>query len=373
VLIDLLCATGALLLPLLAATVAARRRRAPELCPPGNGVSAAVLVPARDEEDNLGPCVEGLLAQTAAPPVIVIDDGSRDRTREVALAAGRGSPRLTVIDAGPLPLGWGGKVHALARGWAELEARGLATGWVLCTDADTRHAPATLARAAATAERHGLDAISLAALQDAHGPGENLLGPPVFALLDAVLGSWEDAGRGSGPAVANGQYLLVRCRALRALGGFEAIRGQALDDVALVEVLRREGFRTGFFRAPQGVTTRMYRGLGATFRGWRRNLGLIFGRAPGLALGALPVLLGPPGLAVAALVTGRWVAAALLWLGGVAASAQLRASAGNRGRWGLSYPLDALGLAVVLVAGLRDFRRGFAAPWKGRRVEIPRA
>jgi glycosyltransferase involved in cell wall biosynthesis len=313
----------------------------------------------RDERLNVEGCVATLLAQTAAPRVRVIDDGSTDGTPALVAAMAAAEPRLELLSAGPLPPGWPGKVHALWVG-----ARGVETPWILSTDADTRHAPDLLARAHAAAAERRLDAVSLAGLQEARGLGESLLVPAVFALLDTLLGDWEAAADG-GTAVANGQFILLRREAWEASGGFASVKEAPIDDVALAAGLRAHGFRTGFLRAPE-LRVRMYRGFGEAARGWRRNLGALFSHLPGTAAGVLAALLLPPLALAAAAVAGRWVEATLLWTAGAAASTLLRSGSGHRPAWGLLYPLDALALAAVLLLGIADRKWRRAVSWKGR-------
>lgn len=334
-----------------------QRRNAPPLpsAVPAPPDTMTVLLPVRDERANVLDCLETLLGQAR---VRVIDDGSTDGTRK--LLTQRTDPGLEVIDAGPLPSGWRGKVHALHVGW-----QGVDTPWVLLTDADTRHGPHLLSRALTAARNGGLDAVSLAGSQEARGFGERLLIPAVFALLDALLADWQAAGAGAGPAVANGQFILLRRAAWDAAGGFETVRGETIDDVAIVTRLRRSGFRTAFFREPE-LRVRMYRGFAEAWRGWRRNLGGIFGPAPRTLAGILTVLL-VPALALAGFAAaGRWVEAALLWSAGAAASVVLRSGSA----YGLLYPLDAILLAVLLSLGAADRRRGRLASWKGREIRF---
>jgi cellulose synthase/poly-beta-1,6-N-acetylglucosamine synthase-like glycosyltransferase len=341
-----------------------RRRQAPALPPPRLPVpETTVLLPIRDELHNVADCVETLLAQTAAPLVRVIDDGSTDGSGELAAARAAVEPRLTLLAAGPLPPGWRGKVHALWVG-----SQGVDTPWLLATDADTRHAPDLLARAHAAADR-GLDAVSLAGIQEIRGVGENLLVPLVFALLDALVVSWRQAAAGTGSPVANGQFILLWREAWEACGGFAAVRGEAIDDVAIVTRLRDGGFRSGFLRAA-GLKVRMYRGWREAFRGWRRNLGGLLGASPRTVAAALAVLVVPAAALGAAVVAGLAVEAALLWATGAAASMLLRTGGGHRPAWGLLYPLDALALAAVLALGTLDRRQGRLASWKGREMPV---
>jgi len=353
----------------LALRTEAQRRSAPPLpssAPPTVRPAVTVLLPVRDEEHNVLPCLDGLLAQTAAPLVRVIDDGSTDATAALAADRAAAEPRLTLVQAGPLAPGWPGKVHALWVGSSHPSP--VATPWLLLTDADTRHAPELLARALAAAADHHLDGVSVAGWQQAHGLGENLLVPPVFALLDALLGDWRAAADGGGPPVANGQFLLLRREPWEAAGGFAAIRTAPIDDVAIARRLRDAGGRTGFFRAPDLLRVRMYRGWTEAYRGWRRNLGALFSAAPATALAAFAVLLLPPLALLTGLFSGRWVDAALLWSAGATASAILRAGSGHRSAWGLLYPCDVLALAAVLAFGIRDRRLARPVSWKGRNL-----
>ncbi len=347
-----------------AVSVALRRRSAPPLPTPlADPPPTLILVPMRDEEPNVDGCLASLLAQTAPARIRVIDDGSTDRTAErVATIAAR-EPRLTLIAAGPLPDGWRGKVNALARG-----LEGASEEWILMTDADTRHEPDLLSRAHAAARERQLDAVSLAGWQEAQG-SEAWLTPVVFALLDAMLGDWRAAAVGAGPAVANGQYILVRSPALAAAGGLATVRNEPLDDVALARALRGSGARTGFWRAP-GLKVRMYRGFVATFRGWRRNLALIFGADAPATAGALGWLLLPPLGALALAGGGAPAGALVIWAAGVASSLILRASSRHPLWPALLYPVEALAASALLVSAIADWRRGDLAPWKGRAIKL---
>jgi len=115
---------------------------------------------------------------------------------------------------------------------------------------------------------------------------------------------------------------------------------------------------------------RMYRGWAEAFRGWRRNLGGIFGADPKSTAALLAVLLLPPGALLAALLGGFRREAAVLWTAGAASSLLLRSGSGHAPAYGLLYPVDALALAGVLGLGVLDRRRGRLASWKGREIRV---
>ena len=351
----------------LALRITGDRRRAPALPlavaePP----ATTILLPVRNEEENLAACAATLLGQQGKAALRIVDDGSTDRTPAILADLAAREPRLEALAARPLAAGWSGKVNALATGFA-----GVTTPWILLTDADTRHRPELLARAHAAAAEYRLDAISLSGRQATAGLGESLLTPAAYALLDRMLGDWRPYARGEGPTpIANGQYFLVKTEVLRTIGGFAAIAGNALDDVALANKLHAGGFKVGFRRAADALTVRMYKGAQATFRGWRRNFALFVAARPAAALAAIALPLATLAMLVAAIARRDVPALAACWVGGATASAATRKSSGNNPLTGAFFPLDVLLLAATLALALVDRARGRATPWRGRDIRI---
>ncbi|HSY72282.1 MAG TPA: glycosyltransferase family 2 protein, partial [Alloacidobacterium sp.] len=121
-------------------------------------MNLTVIVPARNEEDCLGACLESLVSQSDEGwilgrdwELLIVDDGSTDRTREIA----QSFDGVIVISPAALPKGWTGKANAA---WtAAQQARG---EWLLFTDADTVHEPGDLRRALHEAEKHGAAMLS---------------------------------------------------------------------------------------------------------------------------------------------------------------------------------------------------------------------
>jgi hypothetical protein len=114
----------------------------------------------------------------------------------------------------------------------------------------------------------------------------------------------------------------------------------------------------------------MYQGFGASVRGWRRSLGALFGGKWTQALEVLLVLLGPAVLLGLDFARGEWPAALALWLGGAVTSMVLRRGSRHPAGFGLLYPLEAVVLSWTLLLALRDYRRGFFVPWKGREMPV---
>jgi GT2 family glycosyltransferase len=228
----------------------------------------SVIVPARNEETCLKACLESLLLQTGVRlEVIVVDDGSTDRTREIA----QSFPQVQVVDPKRLPRGWSGKNNALVAG-AKV-ARG---EWLLFTDADTVHHPGSLARSVAEAVSQKADLLSYSPEQEVHGFWEKAIMPVIFAELAATYRPAEVSDPESSMAAANGQYILVLREAYEAAGGHRKIASSLLEDVALARAVKSSGRKILFRYAGDAVRTRMYRSFAQLREGWTKNLVLLF-------------------------------------------------------------------------------------------------
>lgn len=242
--------------------------------------SVAVVVPARDEAANIGPCLAGLAAQDGLAgrlAVVAVDDDSRDGTAEAVRRLAARDPRVRLVEAGPLPAGWLGKPWAC---WRGTEATAGAAGWLCFVDADVRAAPALLASAVAAAEAEGLGLLSLQPFQELGSFWERLVIPAGMLMIacakrDALAG---DAAR-VGPAV-NGQFMLVRADVYHAVGGHAAVCGEVCEDVELARRVARAGHRVRVLSAGHLARTRMYRDLPSLWEGFAKNAVEIMGSAP---------------------------------------------------------------------------------------------
>ena len=228
-----------------------------------------MIVPARNEEDCLGLCLESLVAQKkdVQCEIIVVDDHSSDGTRAIAMSF----PDVRVVDAGPLPLGWTGKCNAVTCG-----ARMARGSWLLFTDADTVHKPGSLARAMREAEERGVALLSYSPEQEVHSLTERAVMPVIFAELATRYRPSEVSNPKSDAAAANGQYILISRETYDAVGGHAAIAGSLLEDVELARAVKRSGRRIFFRLAADQVRTRMYRTTPQLVEGWTKNLALLF-------------------------------------------------------------------------------------------------
>jgi glycosyltransferase involved in cell wall biosynthesis len=282
---------------------------------PDELIELTVIVPARNEQDCLGACLQSLVSQSEAIfelgkdwELVVVDDHSNDRTKEIA----RSFAGVLVMEAGKLEQGWTGKANAV---WAAArKARGR---WLLFTDADTVHEPGNLRRAIHEAERHKVGMLSYSPRQIVKGWVQRTLMPLVFSELALAYPPAKVSDPAQRIAAANGQFLLVEREAYRRLGGHASVADKVLEDVELAFLAKRRKVGLRFRYAADAVATRMYRSAGAMIEGWSKNLALLFNNVLWLAVWrALDffLLFGLPLLAIG-LWNAHLAARSLEWLG----------------------------------------------------------
>lgn len=260
------------------------------------GGSVSIIVPARNEEQNIHRCVTSLLEQNYDDyEVIVVDDGSTDGTARVLDEIAHLHPqrqRLYVLRLRDLPEGWAGKPHALYAGVQE--ARG---DWLLFTDADTWHAPAALRFAISKALAEGIDLLSLSTEQELPGFWNKVMMPMAYLGISMQYPIKLVNDPGSSVAIANGQFILLRHAVYDIIGGYARpdMRGTLLDDRDLARIVKKDGYRLQFVDGRGLVHVRMYNTLRETWRGWRKNVFL--GSRGGLAF-VLLQLIGLPMVAI---------------------------------------------------------------------------
>lgn len=333
----------------------------------------SVVVPARDEERSLPALLAALRASTVPfTEVVVVDDGSGDRTAEVAREGG-----ARVLTAGAPPQGWTGKAWACHVGAEDT------TGDVLLfLDADTVLAPDALAGLLELHARRGGGLVSVQPHHRVEAAHEQL---SAYFNVVALMSSDAFTGRPTRRPMAFGPCLLTTREDHRAAGGHAAVRADVLDDVALARAYDRAGLPVTCALGGTRVTMRSYpAGLRQLVSGWTKNIASgASAAAPRASAGAVlwvcahhAVAVGTV-LAAVGLAMGRDLVAgsSLLWpVAYVVLAWQLRALLRLAGSfrwwtWALfPLPLLAFDLVFARSAVLTVVRR--SVPWRGREVDL---
>jgi hypothetical protein len=228
----------------------------------------SVLIPARNEELGIEACVRSVLASEQIElEVIVLDDGSTDRTAEIVRSLAAEDSRLRLESAPPLPEGWSGKQHACLA-LAKLARFDTFT----FLDADVRLAPDALARMALFLRESGAELVSGFPRQETGTLLEQLLIPLINWLLLCFLPLWGMRHfRWSAFGAGCGQWFMTTRTAYEQVGGHAAVRSSFHDGLMLPRAYRKAGYFTDVCDATELATCRMYRSARAVWFGLAKN------------------------------------------------------------------------------------------------------
>ena len=344
---------------------------------PDGWPDVVAIIPARDEADMIGRSVGSLLRQDYPGrfSVIVVDDQSSDGTAAVASAAAseaHGADRLRIVSGTGPPPGWTGKLSAMRRGLAEVEASAAAPEFVLFTDADIAYAPHVLSRLVAIARAKGSVLTSLMVKLRCESAAERWLAPAfVFFFQMLYPFAWVNDPRRATAAAAGGS-MLVRREALHAAGGLEAVRGALIDDCALGALMKGQG--PIWLGLTQDVDSlRSY----SSFADFRRMVArsafaeLRYSpfRLAGAIAGMALVYLAPPLFAVFARGWAQ-AAGALAWAMMALSFMPILRLYGRPLAGGLALPAIAAAYVAFTFNSAHQYWRGRGGYWKGR-IQAP--
>ena len=233
----------------------------------------SVLVPARNEEQSIGVCVQSLVEQRYPDyEVIVLNDHSEDNTEDVLDALQKQFDTLRVVEGKSLPKGWYGK-H-----WACWQLAKLARGsWILFTDADTTHDPTMLRSCVSLAQAEKLDLLTAFVYQKMQTWGELITVPfPVWSIFALLPVGITRRFRLPAFSAVNGQFMFFKKDSYISIGGHRTVRNHAVDDISLGRLIVKKGYNWAMHDATKLVSCRMYRSLTQAVEGFTRNYFALF-------------------------------------------------------------------------------------------------
>ena len=201
----------------------------------------SIIVPARNEEEHIEQALTQLLQLDYDNyEVIAVNDRSTDRTGEVmdrVASTPAAQERLKVIHISQLPPNWLGKAHAM---WTA--ARQASGDWLLFTDADVLFRPDALTRAMAYVTAEHADHLVLFPTFVMHDAGERMMIAFFQTLFVFGHRPWKVADPKTKDFMGVGAFNLIRRQVYQAVGTYEALRFEVLDDMKLGKVVKFGGY-----------------------------------------------------------------------------------------------------------------------------------
>jgi chlorobactene glucosyltransferase len=366
----------------VAAGLALNRARNPELQPEAWPASATapfveIIIPARDEERNIVPLLQTLVAQRYPADrfrITVIDDASTDHTLELVKSFASRHSGVRVVQTEPLPAGWTGKNFAMFTGYVAASSD---ADYLLFLDADTRHVPLMLSTLVLYAHKANTALLSLVLKVDTESFWEKVMVPQAGELYTLLVGTMDAVNSDGESAAANGQCMLITPAAYRAAIDKEGVRRDVAEDRAIAGALKAQGLTVRLEYGRRLVSARVYSSLGEMWRGYSKTMFWASGHNTprtlavllGLSLYAFMPLIS---LAHAALSSNRHARSSALrhaplqLLPMFILRTVVCRQVGVPARYALAYPLAvAVGNAMLISSWYRVVS-GKGVQWKGR-------
>jgi chlorobactene glucosyltransferase len=227
----------------------------------------SVMIPARNESENIKRCLRSLLKQDYPNlEILVLDDNSDDGTSISVKQLAENDERIRLIAGKRLKKGWLGKCYAC---WQlSKHAKGK---YLIFTDADTLHSENSISCAIGCLISNRLDALSSIPRQIMVSIHERLLITwvqfGIMALLPLYL---INKSRSPLFSTANGQFLLFKKEVYRKIGGHKSIKNKILEDIHISKMVKKHGYKFMIFDGSKNINCRMYRNLRDLRRGFSK-------------------------------------------------------------------------------------------------------
>ncbi len=240
----------------------------------------SILIPARNEEQNIGNLLKGLAEHDYSNlEIIIYDDLSTDKTFGIASSFAEKDKRFSVINGESLPEGWMGKNH----GCYQLARR--ATGeFFLFLDADVIIGKGLIKNSLAAMEKNKLNLLSIFPKQIMKSFAEWLTVPNMNWILVSLLPLplvWKS--RRVSFSAANGQFMLFRADVYQREQFHQTLRNKNVEDIEISRLMKRKGYKIQTMLGTNQIQCRMYRTYNEAVRGFSRNVFYFFGNSIAIA------------------------------------------------------------------------------------------
>lgn len=242
----------------------------------------SVLIPARDEEQNIGKCLSHLVNQKYNNlELIVLDDNSKDNTKQIVESFTHKHERIKLIKGKQLPKGW------LGKNWACHQLSIYATGqYLLFMDADMELQPNAISAAFEEMNRSEVKMISVFSSQLIKSFGEWIVVPLMNWMLLAFLPlKMVYTSTNKSFVAANGQFMFWERNAYLETGGHEMTKDKVVEDMEFARICKLNNIRIKTLLGGNLIYCRMYSGLSEAIIGFTKNF------YPGFNINAFAFLL----------------------------------------------------------------------------------
>jgi glycosyltransferase involved in cell wall biosynthesis len=246
-----------------------------------NNSLVSVLIPARNEEKNIGNLLADLGEQNYQNlEILVFDDQSTDNTAQIVDSFSEIDSRIRLIKSTGLPKGWTGKNFAC------YSLSQHATGkYFLFLDADVRITGDVISQTLAFSEKNGVVLLSVFPRQILKSFGEHVTVPNMNFILLSLLPLVLVLKSGfASLSAANGQFMLFKTETYKKMNPHEKMKSEKVEDIKIARQFKKEKIKVACLTGIKNISCRMYSNYYEAVNGFSKNILMFFGDSGFLAV-----------------------------------------------------------------------------------------
>lgn len=335
----------------------------------------SIILPARNEEEFIGKCLDSLVKQDYENyEIIVIDDSSEDKTGEIISEYAKKYPKIIPVSARLKPDGWMGK------NWACMEGYGKATGELLLfTDADTKHAENVITLAVSHLNSFGLDALSAIPKMLTFDFWTNITLPMISTFLHTRFSALNVNNPAKKTGYFFGSFFILKKTTYQEVGTHEGVKQEIIEDGALGKKVKEAGYKMKMVRAEHLVDAVWARDKGTLWNALKRLMVPLYLQSGKIAIGIFfaivfllfvpfPILVISTSLAVETasakiLCMVSAIASILIYIGAII---EVKVGLKIKLIYAVFAPLGSLVVVLGFLSGLLQAKRTSSVTWRGR-------
>ncbi|MCE9652146.1 MAG: glycosyltransferase family 2 protein [Nitrosarchaeum sp.] len=247
-----------------------------------NNPKVSIILPARNEEEFIGKCLDSLINQDYTNyEIIVIDDSSDDATNKIISEYAKKSTKIIPVNARTKPDGWMGK------NWACMEGYKKATGELLLfTDADTKHSEKVISLAVSHLLSFNLDALSAIPKMRVMDFWTAITLPMISVFLHSRFSAIRVNNPAKKTAYFFGSFFIIKQKTYESVGMHEGVKHEIIEDGALGKKVKESGHKMRIVRGDHLIEAVWARDKTTLFNALKRLMVPLYLQSEKIAIGS---------------------------------------------------------------------------------------
>ena len=339
----------------------------------------SIILPARNEENFIGDCLDSLTKQDYQNyEIIVIDDSSDDSTWKIISEYAKMNSKIVPVSAKPKPDGWVGK------NWACMEGYHKAAGdLLLFTDADTNHSKNIISLAVSHLNSFDLDALSAIPKMLTLDFWTSITLPMISTFLHTRFSALNVNNPSKKTGYFFGSFFIMKKETYEKVGMHEGVKNEIIEDGALGKKVKESGYKMKMVRGEHLIEAVWARDKGTLWDALKRLMIPLYLQSGKIAIGIFfavlfllfipfPILLTSVAIPTESISTKilcitAAIASILIYIGAII---EVKIGIGLKLGYAVFAPLGSIVVVLGFLSGLLQAKRSSSISWRGRKYSM---